>query len=118
MREVKEWAENTIKEKKELEEKKKAKQEKAQEKLDLQEVERLQSTLVKMSGIGVKSERKVSSKGDDDNREGSRAESMKPEPSHSESASRVQSPDSARESDSDSCMITEPTQHQEPNVSQ
>lgn len=49
VREVKDWADNTMKERLELEAKKTAKQEKVQAERDKEEVEKLRSTLVKMN---------------------------------------------------------------------
>lgn len=100
---AKEWADNTMKEKKEMEEKKKAKVEKAQEKRDKEEVEKLQSTLKKMNGIGAKlDDSKERAKGDEEGKNSSPSE----RPS-SATSSRSRSPGSGQESDTDSWTITE-----------
>jgi chaperone BCS1 len=118
VREAKEWVENTTKEKKELEEKKKAKQEKAREKRDMEEVGKLQSTLMKMSEIGPKAEQREGR--DSSTRKVKESEDAKSEAhdrhtsdENSSSTSRSHSPGSALESDIDSWTVTEPAPDQD-----
>jgi chaperone BCS1 len=110
VRGAKEWAEDTIKEKQELEEKKKAKQEKAQEKRDKEEVEKLQSTLKKMKGMNAKSD-DSETKGDGEMK-GEEIDRGSSERLSLGARSRSRSPGSSQESDTDSWTITEP-QHAE-----
>lgn len=102
VREVKDWADNTVKEKLEMEEKKKAKQEKAQEKRDKEEVEKLRLTLNKMNGLASsQSDRVVESGGEKGERE-----EEKRTPERPPSNLRV-----SQEVDSDARTITEPDAH-------
>ncbi|XP_006455635.1 hypothetical protein AGABI2DRAFT_180594 [Agaricus bisporus var. bisporus H97] len=68
VREVKDWADNTMKERLELEAKKTAKQEKVQAERDKEEIEKLRSTLVKMNGSTDLSRRIEKSSGKQDAR--------------------------------------------------
>jgi chaperone BCS1 len=79
VREVKDWVDNTVKEKLELEEKKKAKQEKVQEMRDKEEVEKLRKTLNKMNGLaGSQSERVDESGGENGERDGEKRTTERP----------------------------------------
>ncbi|KAJ3575199.1 hypothetical protein NP233_g1251 [Leucocoprinus birnbaumii] len=109
VREAKEWAENTLREKQELEAKKKAKQEKAQERRDKEEVEKLQSTLKKMNGISSKTPQ-------DEDTKTNKGDVIKAGhiPESSNVQSRSSSPSSIQESDNDSWTITDSSTDQDP----
>ncbi|KAF5353490.1 hypothetical protein D9756_007928 [Leucocoprinus leucothites] len=117
VREAKEWAENTLKEKSELEEKKKAKKEKIQERRDKEEVEKLQSTLMKMNGLNSKPQRSDSVATKQPNGEETKTteDSSKPIAEPSIARSRSRSPSSTQGSDNDSWTITESNIEQDPD---
>lgn len=101
LKEVKDWIDETVKERNELEAKKKAKQEEAQKKRDALEVAQLQSTLKKMDTV---TELQRNNEG------GPSVEASKSENAiqdRSSEAVGTQTPGSTQGSDSDSWTITE-----------
>lgn len=105
MKEVKNWADETLKDKKELEERKQAKQDNAQKRRDGREIEKLQSTIRKI-GTAMEFER---IKGEEPDVGASRADGTNRDlvdeaPSVT---SGTQSPVSTQGSDSDSWTVTE-----------